>query len=125
MQKTVFEFPARDVPDATILPNALATFLLDQVTFYAGASLEVLSAIRLHRALGLGSSVASSCRETLRAIVTSLQLRTLASADRRALLRYADELGNVPPNSDEARIRAILARMALGASPINQLDGEP
>ena len=111
VQKTVFEFPAADVPNATIVPSGVASFLLDQASFYAGASLELLGAIRLHRALAFGSSVRASCRENVRASATSLQQRMLPPSDRKALLRYADELG-VPAGMDDARVRAVLERMA-------------
>jgi hypothetical protein len=102
VQKTVFEFSTADTPDNTPVPPSLATFLLDQVTHYAGASLEVLAAMRIHRALTFGSSVQSSCRKTLRGA-------TLTAGDRRALLRYgATELGI--PSATAADVLDRLAR---------------
>jgi len=93
VQKTVFELSARDIPDATPVPRALALFLLQQVDAYAGASLDVLEAIRLHRALALGSSVASTCTATVGSRASQLRQRTLSPADRGALLHYARERG--------------------------------
>lgn len=88
VQRTVFEFPERDVPDATSLPTDLASFLLDQVSHYAAASLDVLAAIRLHRAIALRSSVGPSCEPRVKELSKALRARSLGAADRRALVRY-------------------------------------
>jgi hypothetical protein len=93
-QKTVFEFPAADVPDTFTMPRALASFLLAQVAQYAGASLDVLAVVRLHRALRLGSSVPGTCTGHVTAEARRLRGAALSQGDRRALAHYgAAELG--------------------------------
>lgn len=104
-QRTVYEFPATDVPDRTTMPRALAAFLLDQVTHYAPASLEVLGTIRTHRALAFGSSLPEGCREGAARRARALRGAPLAAADRAALERYAVELGLSPPTADAALAR--------------------
>jgi hypothetical protein len=107
-QRKVFEFPARDVPDRFMLPAGLTTFLLDQVTHYAGASLEILGALRLHRAIALGSSVPASCGGGAAGHARGAEARGLTGGDRRALLRYAaTELGLTTSSAEE-----VLAQIA-------------
>lgn len=103
VQKTVFEFPAGDVPDRFVVPAKLAVFLLDQVTQYAGASLDVLATLRIRRAIRLGSSVPASCDSG----AAALRSRSLGPADVRALERYGSaELGLASPSA-----AAVLARL--------------
>lgn len=95
-QRTVYEMSPGDVPDGFLLPHALATFLLDQVAHYGGASLEVLGLLRTDRAIRLGSSVPASCGDDARAAARALRARPLDAGDRRALERYGrTELGGV------------------------------
>jgi hypothetical protein len=91
-----------------MLPAGLTTFLLDQVTHHAGASLEILEALRLHRAIALGSSVPASCGADVAGRARDAQGRGLTGGDRRALLRYAaTELGLTTSSAEE-----VLAQMA-------------
>lgn len=104
-QKVVYEFPSSDMPDSTEVPAQLSSFLLDQTTHYAGASLEVLSAIRAHRAVRLGSSVNPICAG--RALARVQAAGALSARDDRALLRYGvTELGV------SGTVQDILAAMA-------------
>lgn len=104
-QRVVYEFPASDVPDRTTMPRALAAFLLDRVTDYAPASLEVLATIRTHRALAYGSSLPEGCREGAARRARAIAGAPLAAADRAALSRYAEELGIAPPTAEAALAR--------------------
>lgn len=108
VQKTVFPFPPWDISDDLELPPALASFLVTQTTAYAGASTEVLAAIRVHRAVKLGSSVPASCSAGALAAVARLRAEgPLRAEDHRAFARYGAELGledSTPP--------AVLAVMA-------------
>lgn len=101
-QRTVYEFPASDVPDRTPVPRSVAAFLLDQVTDYAPASLDVLAVIRAHRALGYGSSVSAGCRDGMVRRARELGGRALPPEDRAALTRYAEELGLRAPTAEAA-----------------------
>lgn len=104
-QKVVYEFPSNDMADSTEIPAQLSSFLLDQTTHYAGASLEVLAAIRAHRAVRLGSSVDPIC--TGRALARVQAAGPLGAKDERALLRYgATELGSI------GTVQDVLAAMA-------------
>lgn len=94
VQKTVFPFPPWDISDDLELPPALASFLVTQTAAYAGASVEVLAAIRVHRAVKLGSSVPASCTSGALAAVTRLRAEgPLRAEDQRALSRYGVEMG--------------------------------
>lgn len=104
-QRTVYEFPASDVPDRTPVPRAVAAFLLDQVTDYAPASLDTLAVLRAHRALGYGSSLSAGCREGVARRARDLAARALLAADRAALARYAEELGLRPATAEAALAR--------------------
>lgn len=98
VQKTVFEFPAADVPDRFLVPARLADFLLGQTTHYAGASLDVLAALRAHRAVRLASSVPASC--LAKGAIAST--RALGAEDTRALVRYGvTELGLTAPTAKD------------------------
>ena len=102
VQKRVFELSPDDVPAATPIPRALAVFLLDQVTHYAGASLDVLAMLRLHRALALASSVKASCLEGVTHTAKRLHRTSLSARDRAALVRYGvTELGLTAPSAEE------------------------
>lgn len=94
VQKTVFPFPPWDISDDLELPPALASFLVTQTAAYAGASIEVLAAIRVHRAVTLGSSVPASCTAGALAAVARLRAEgPLRAEDHRALARYGAEMG--------------------------------
>ncbi|WP_437603204.1 hypothetical protein WMF28_16465 [Sorangium sp. So ce590] len=93
-QRVVYELRATDVPDAVPVPRALATFLLDQIEHYAGASLDMLAMLRTHRALRFDSSLPAACGAYAAAAAKSLRARPLSPPDRRALMRYGStELG--------------------------------
>ncbi|WP_437971260.1 hypothetical protein WMF04_19055 [Sorangium sp. So ce260] len=101
-QRVVYEIRPADVPDALPVPRALATFLLDQVAYYAGASLDVLAMIRTHRALRFDSSIPAACGDNIAAAVKGLRARPLSPPDRRALTRYGStELGLAAPSAEE------------------------
>jgi hypothetical protein len=106
-QRTVYEFPTSDVPDATPVPKSVAVFLLDQVTHYGAASLDVLALVRTHRALALASSVSDDCRAGMVERARALRARRIIPAvDRIALARYAEELG-LPRATPEAALDRI------------------
>ncbi len=108
VQKTVFEISAVDVPDAFVVPPKLEAFLLGQVTHYAGASLDVLAALRVHRAIRHGSSVPSSCASDATSTAAAIRSRSLSAEDTRALLRYGTtELGLASPSAAD-----VLARLS-------------
>lgn len=98
-QKTVFSFPANDVASAFPIPRALARFLLDQTTAYAGASLDVLGVLRTHRALRLGSSVPASCRAEIAPAALAVAARVPTAEDTRALVRYGTTELALPPTA--------------------------
>jgi hypothetical protein len=106
-QRGLFEFPATDIPDAAEIPREAAVFLLDQVTHYGGASLDLLAAIRIHRALALRSSVAAACGRTAATIAMRLRATALPVRDHAALARYgATELGGISAAAALDRIAA-------------------
>lgn len=105
-QKTVFEISAVDVPDAFVVPPALEGFLLGQVTHYGGASLDLLAALRIHRALRHGSSVPSACAADVTSAAAALRSRSLSAEDTRALVRYGTtELMLVSPSAADVLAR--------------------
>lgn len=107
-QRVVYELRATDVPDAFPVPRALATFLLDQIAYYAGASLDVLAMLRTHRALRFDSSLPAACGIDAAAAAKALRARPLSPPDRQALTRYGStELGLTAPSAEET-----LARLA-------------
>jgi hypothetical protein len=97
--RQVYEFPKVDVRDSTEMPSSLATFLLEQVRAYGGATPELLALIRAKRADLLGSSLGDcdAYRKTL-----SNELRTrLSCADHRALRHLAQREMSDGEMSDE------------------------
>jgi hypothetical protein len=94
-QKTVWEFPATDLGKEAVSAE-LATFLLDRIDAYGDASSDVLSAIRLDRAIRLGSSVPSRCGANANRILRARD--GLSCADRRAIDAYAADTRAGPPD---------------------------
>jgi hypothetical protein len=86
--KHVYEYPRYDVRNTTVIPAALATFLLEQVRAYGEASPELLALIRAKRANALVSSVGDDCDAYRRELARELQGK-LTCADRRALTHLA------------------------------------
>lgn len=87
VQRTVFEYGAREMQDAQPVPAA--DFLLAELDVYADASSAMLALIRLHRGARYGSSF-SDCRQEQAALVDRLRAAPLSVADHRALAHYAN-----------------------------------
>lgn len=104
-QKQVYAYTPKDVAGTTALSPQLATFLLAQVDRYAGASRDVLALIRLHRALGLDSSV-GECRARRAALAKTLA-GALTCADEAALAHYWTEELNQPVAEPTAILRSL------------------
>ncbi|WP_394832420.1 hypothetical protein LVJ94_38515 [Pendulispora rubella] len=97
-QGAVFEYTLLDVRPGTRMASSLATFLVEQLEAYNGASLDLLALLRLHRGKLLRSSV-GDCADQRSRLAASI---SITAANERALTRYfAMELARSAGNARE------------------------
>ncbi len=109
VQKTVYDYTARDLDDLAPIPAALVDSLLGQVTRYGHASPDTWDLLRYHRHARHASSTAG-CPEVRHELVSRLLARHTA-ADEAAISAYiTTELGR--PSA-----HAFAANLALLATP--------
>lgn len=92
-QRTIYEYTRRDVPDSFAIPKPLATFFLQQIDKYGGASDATLQHLRYIRDdVFVGSWTTNQAAQDALQRRSSLPPSASASADASALQSFASDM---------------------------------